>query len=382
MTRRWHLLSGEYAPSTGGIAQFTRALARALASCEMDVHVWVPRGGDATDGVRVHALPDRFGARSRRALEPVFAGAQSDVVLVQYAPNAFGWKGANLPFCLWLRARRHDADIRVVFHEPFFYFGWQSPQRNALAAVQRLMAATLLSSARAAYVSSESWLPLLKRYAHRRASVSWRTLPITIGDVTPPLAADVRRVRGSLGGPGPIVGHLSAYAGELRAPLRAAIGAILRRTPEVNVLCIGRGSHAFVAGFRDPRVRATGELAGPEIAAHLAACDLVVAPFVEGVTTRRTSVLTALAAGAAVIATEGRYTEDVWRDSRAVRLVPAGDPPAMAAACQQLLASPAERRLLAERGLALYAARFSPATLLDALEIERVVETAAYRSGR
>jgi glycosyltransferase involved in cell wall biosynthesis len=380
MNRRWHLVTGEYPPSTGGIAQFTHALARALASSGVEVHVWVPANGIQEDEVIVHSLPDRFGGGSRRALAPVLTNTTGDVVLVQYAPNALGWKGANLPFCLWLRSRGRHADLRIVFHEPFFYFGMQALRRNALAAVQRLMATALLASARTVYVSSASWIPLLEHYAPR-PSVQWRCLPITVGDVRVPLPAEVRRVRGSLGNSGPVVGHLSTYAGELRASLHAAIRAILERNADVRVVCIGRGSHAFAKGFRDPRVLATGELPGPEIPAHLAACDLVFAPFIEGVTTRRTSVLMSLAVGAPIVTTNGRYTEDIWRETGAVALVPAGDARALADACAKLLASPGDRGALGSRGRALYAERFSPAALLDSLEIVHDVRSAAHRSG-
>src|ERR1051325_7766931 len=47
----------------------------------------------------------------------------------------------NLRFCRWLRDRgREGMDVRVMFHEPYFYFTASRPWRNVLAAVQRVMA--------------------------------------------------------------------------------------------------------------------------------------------------------------------------------------------------------------------------------------------------
>ena len=66
------------------------------------------------------------------------------VVFLQYVPNALGAKGGNVAFCQWLLSlRRQGTDIRVMFHEPYFYLSW-NPALNTLARVQRMMAAILL----------------------------------------------------------------------------------------------------------------------------------------------------------------------------------------------------------------------------------------------
>ena len=61
-------------------------------------------------------------------------------MLVQYVPHAFGWKGGNLPFCLWLWNRK---DLRpwVMFHEVAYPFeAGDRLGRRALAAVNHVMA--------------------------------------------------------------------------------------------------------------------------------------------------------------------------------------------------------------------------------------------------
>ena len=52
-----------------------------------------------------------------------------------------------------------------MFHEPFFPFGWQRPQRNLLAAVNRWMARDLLRASTRAYVSTDAWEKLLRPLA-------------------------------------------------------------------------------------------------------------------------------------------------------------------------------------------------------------------------
>lgn len=371
MKARWHLLTGEYEPQIGGIARFTRALAEAMASRAQNVHVWVPGGGIASPGVTVHALADRFGRAARAQLHSDIS--PDDIVILQYTPNALGMRGANVPFCWWVaRTRGRHPDFRVVFHEPFFYFGLQRPGRNALAIVQRAMAALLLSGARAAYVSSASWLPFLRPYALGRR-LEWTTLPISVGRVASPPPDAVARVRARqrLAPDEHLVGHLGTYAGELRPHLAAAIRALLASGARVHVMCMGRGSTAFVAETfpREPRVSATGELPEADLASHVCACDLLIAPFREGATARRTSLIGALALGAPVVTTDGHLTEEFWRDDGAVTLVPAGDAAAMAAACSRLLDGGAERRALGTRAATVYEKRFSPEALLDAIGV-------------
>ena len=146
--KTWHLLAPEYPPVCGGVGDYTALLAAGLAGAGDQVHVWYPSVPDASteNGPRltVHHLPDRFGPRSRRVLEQALSAAPG-IVVAQYVPGAFGARGLNVPFCHWLSSlRRGGADVRVMFHEPFFYFGWARPWRNLFAVVQRVMAAILL----------------------------------------------------------------------------------------------------------------------------------------------------------------------------------------------------------------------------------------------
>src|SRR5207248_8710803 len=87
---------------------------------------------------------------------------------------------------------------------------------------------------------------------------------------------------------------------------------------------------------------------------HLLACDLMVQPFEDGVTTRRTSIMAALAHGVPTVTTRGRLTEPLWRASGAVGLAPAGDPTALATVAADLLAEPRRRQRLGAAGRATY----------------------------
>ncbi len=368
---RWHLLTGEFPPDTGGVAHFTATIAGALAGRDLDVHVWAPAtaAAGATSSPRTfsfHALSDRFGPRSRADLRA--ATAPGDVILLQYAPNALGARGANVAFCRWLIAESaRGCDVRVMFHEPFFYFGWQSPARNVLALVQRAMAAMLLRAASVAYVSTWSWASLLRRYAPARVRFAWVPVPSAVPVIHD--AGEVRRLRTALDA-SLVVGHFSSYSEDVQRPLRLALQDILARHRDVAVLCIGRGGEQMVAsmGGADPRVRATGELGAPDLSRAIQACDLFVQPYPDGATTRRTSLATLLAHGSAVVTTTGKYTEPLWMaDGDVVAMAPADDRRCLSAEVTRLVESRPRRRELAANARAFYDRHLEPGRAVDAL---------------
>src|SRR5262249_58085429 len=81
----------------------------------------------------------------------------------------------------------------------------------------------------------------------------------------------------------------------------------------------------------------------------------------EGSQPGRTSGMAGLANGVATVTSAGVLTEPVWAETGAVRLAPADDPAAFAAAIDALLRERPTREALARRGAEVYAERFSMA---------------------
>ena len=73
-----------------------------------------------------------------------------------------------------------------MFHEPFYPFGWQRPQRNMLAAVNRWMARLLLRASTRAYVSIQAWEKLLRPLAPPGLEFTLLPIPSTIPFVDHP----------------------------------------------------------------------------------------------------------------------------------------------------------------------------------------------------
>lgn len=364
----WHLLTGEYPPDCGGVGDYTATVAQALVAAGDTVHVWTfsePGGAEPArhDGVTVHQLPDRFAGGSRASLASAWEGSPG-TVLLQYVPNALGSRGLNLRFCYWLRKiHRGGADVRVMFHEPYFYFSAARPWRNAIAIVQRTMAATLLQAASRVYLSTETWYRYLRAVG---VLPPFQAIPIPSSIPEAALPAAIERFRSEIApGGGAVVGHFGTFGEHVAGELLAVLPSIASRVDNLRFALIGAGSHEFLGRLRrespDLAARAwsSGRLDPPEVAAVLRACDVMIQPYPDGVTTRRTSAMAGLKNGVATVSTAGSLTEPIWSKANAVALPPAGDYAAFGDAVAALLRDPRARASLACRGADTYRRHFS-----------------------
>ena len=376
----WHLITGEYPPQRGGVSAYTRQIARGLVEGGDTVHVWAPRSIEGTGaeavaddrGVTVHRLPDRFGINGLRYLTRELDRLPDPKrLLVQYVPHAFGWKAANLPFCFWIRSRRHES-IWVMFHEVAYPFDrTETLSRNALAAVNRLMASMVAASAERLFVSIPEWRSHIHHLLAPRTPVEWLPVPSGIPLVDDPVQS--ARLRARYGGGAPLVGHFGAYGRSIRKILEPAIVALLETT-DCRVLLLGNGSDCVARDIsaqhpllRD-RVHGTGTLGDDDVSRHVTACDVMLQPYPDGISSRRTSAMVALTHARPLVTTTGWLTEPLWEDSGAVVLAPADDPLALAAATAALIPDDNRRVRLGAGGAALYDRRFHLRHSLAALQ--------------
>lgn len=360
--RRWHLITGEYPPQPGGVADYTRLLAQGLAAKGDKVIVWAPEAEGPTphDGsVVVRRLPGNFGPAALSELDAALARWRGRVLL-QYVPHAFGCRAMNLPLCAWLWARSWQVD--VMFHEVAWPFlSGQPLKHTVLAGVHRLMASLLLRSAQRVFVATPSWGNLLRPLARPSPEPTWMPVPSNL-----PVGVELRaveQVRGRLlRGNGRLLGHFGTFNGLVTNLLEPALVEVLAGATDVHCLLVGQGSREYAEGFlkRHPngadRVTATGILDPGAAAAHVAACDLLVQPYPDGISSRRSSAMAALAQGCAVVTTSGHATEPIWRESDAVDLVPVDQ---LGAAALTLLGNSPGRRALGRRAAHLYREHFA-----------------------
>lgn len=368
-TFTWSILTGEYPPQAGGVADYTALLARALADAGDEVHVWTAGDARVEEGrVQVHAAPGAFGPRALRALDRGHRRLPREaIVLVQYTPHAFGLRGVNLPFCAWAAGWRARS-LWVMFHEVHFPFERSAPLRHqALSLAQQGMARLLASRARRTFVSTPAWTPVLARVAPRAPTPAWLPVPSNLPTVVAPAASAA--ARDTLGvAPGqPLLGHFGSYGAWFREHVVSALLRLLER-PERRAVLLGRGGEVAAAALVAARPALAGRVharagSAAELSALIAGCDLLLQPFVDGPTTRRGSLMAALALGRAVVTNDGPLTDDLFRHGLVAL---AASPAGLVAEAERLLAAPAVRARLESAAAAAYRERFA---------LERTVET-------
>jgi glycosyltransferase involved in cell wall biosynthesis len=362
----WHLITGEYPPDIGGVGDYTRLLGDALSRCGDEVHVWASPNSSSTNDTgqaQVHRLPDRFGPRSMLAMDRGIDRNSQSHVLVQYVPHAFGWKAMNLPLCIWLASRQRGR-LGVMFHEVAYPMARdQSMRHNFLGVVTRAMAAVLARAARRIFVTTPAWEPMLRAISRTRQAIQWIPAFSNVPRIDDEAGANAIRRRVAPGG-GTIAGHFGAYGPVYDAGTTALLSAAFERDAALSVLLIGKGGVEFRARMlgRRPsfahRIIATGALAPADVSRSIAACDLMIQHYPDGVTTRQTSCMTALQHGCPLVTTTGRLTEPLWNESRAVALAPAEDIPELASLVHRLIDDAPERRRLGAAARELYDRRF------------------------
>jgi hypothetical protein len=278
-------------------------------------------------------------------------------------PHAFGAKGMNLPFARWVRRLKRIAPVWVMFHEVAFPFVRRPLRHNLIAAANRLMARWVANAADRLFVTIPAWGESLQRIAPKSPPAEWLPVPSNLPTTADPAA--VAAVRASMPA-GTLVGHFGTYGRAISDLLAPCLVALLHRNTDRVALLVGRGGPAFRDELvaRHPglagRVVAPGELAPAEAAAHLAACDLLVQPYPDGVSGRRTSAVSGLALGVPVVSNRGPLTEPDWTEENGVRLALTPTADALAAACELALAEPpAGRAARGEAGRRWYAGRFA-----------------------
>ena len=374
----WHLISGEYPPTPGGVSASSRLIAKGLIAAGDEVVVWTRAGRrQAADdeGIEVNRLPNSFGPFALGRLASRLRHAPASRLLVQYVPQAFGWKGMNWPFCDWLR-RLHCRDLTVVFHEVAYpREAYQAARLRLLSLVTHRMARLAAQAATRIFVTTPQWSRMLRALAAGLAPILELPVFSNIPVVHDPAAVQALRMRAG-GGEMQCIGHFGAFPRPLPDLLTAPLVACLRRAPARIALLFGYGSDRerdrIVREYPDlqARIHAGGTLSESRVSLHIQACDVMLQPYPDGATSRRGTLMAALAHGVPVVTTIGALSEPLWMESGAVAAVPVGDQVALQQELERLLASAQSRARLARAAGELYAARFDISHAIAALRGE------------
>lgn len=356
--RRCLMVTGEYPPMQGGVADFTRILGQHLEALGIEVHVLTSTQAApaAQTNPRVHAIVDAWGwrglydgvARLLRELKP-------EVIDIQYQAAAY----ALHPAINALPLRFPGTPMVTTFHDlrvPYLFPKAGPLREQAVWLLARRSRAVIVTNAedRATLMRLRGMPPIHKipigsnvspRLPERFERSQWRAnwgLPLTslvlcyFGFLNPTKGGeDLVRCLAYLVNAG-IDAHLLMVGGSVGAsdPANEAYLA------SVLALIAKLGLHA--------RVHWTDYLTDTEISAAFALSDLCVLPYRDGASLRRGSLMAALAHGMPILSTEPSTPVPELRDGENMRLVPPNDPAALSRAALGLWRDPGTLQKLAQ----------------------------------
>ena len=378
VTARILLVSGEYPPDEGGVADYTRCLAEALAARGLAVAVLCARRGaqkpEALDGriensVTVFRQADpRWGWNSLAAARRLARSWRADWLHLQYQAAAFGL-GLPIHLLPWRLSRALPAlRLAVTYHdlrEPYLF-----PKAG------RLRPAAVLALARFSHLALTTNAADRVQLAQELAARGWdgtRQALVPIGSNlpdAPPAGFDRAAFRAAAGlAPDTVAlgyfGFLNASKGGMLllgalAALRAAgrdarlvmIGGAVGASDPTNSATLAAFNAAAETMGLAEAVLWTGHLPAAQVSAWLRAADQLVLPYGDGASYRRGSLLAALAHGRPLVTTTPAPPPPGWRpgpddadppplvDGVHALLCPADDAAALGAAVLRLAADP------------------------------------------
>lgn len=394
------LVCGTYAPRHDGVSDYVRRLALELRAVGVGAVVAARRGSEPDAPIDAGVCPDnddvepvgvvadwswRELRRSARALDALGV----DLVHVQFAPSAYGYRAA----VGWLPALLRTPVVTTL-HE-YGWWAWPGwlPDRiwPVLERGGRLdrESGLLAPRSRALLVTNDAHAAVVSARLGRAVDVVPIAPNVTVvptrngDDAASPAGTDAvrERVRRRYGVPEVV--PLLVFFGFVH-PVKGvrelidAIALLRRSGRDVRVVVAGGFSSLALPGaealsFRaeverriataavEDRVTLTGWLPPAEVSALLSAADAVVLPFTHGVTTKSGSLLAALAHRAPVLATVADDPEPHLVDGETVvRIDRRRDPAAIALALARLLDDPELAARVATGGAAFAAAREWP----------------------
>jgi glycosyltransferase involved in cell wall biosynthesis len=271
-------------------------------------------------------------------------GRSHDVLVLQYNPFLYGRRG----FAPWLirdflrlRLGRRRPVVLVYVHETAMPM--VGLRKSLMGAWQRVQLRALRFEADGLLATTEAWAK----------DLGPRASQVPVGSTLPDMRRRryAARERLGVGEETLVVATLSSGHESHLTDYVAAALAELAEHRTLFMLALGAGARPVpVTGVECLR---PGLLPADAVAELLAAADLFLAPLIDGVSARRTSVMAALQHGVPVVTTDGHLTDSFLRGSGALALSPVGDVSAFAATAGEF--ADAQRRLeLGSAGRALY----------------------------
>jgi len=306
-----HIIAPVLPPALNGIGDYTAQLAAEVAgSHKITLLTGLDQTPQQIPGVTIKNL---FSVDDRPSIKHVaqyVIDECPDWVLLQYNPFAYGKWGLNLdlPAAMQkIKKASPKTKFALMVHEPFVPI--LDIKHAVMTTWQRWQLLRLGQLADLVFFSIDPWARKFRKWYPGKPLVH---LPVSSN--IPLVAGSRDAVRSQLGiSPETLVlGYFGTFH-NFRMPhwVRDAARHVAPSGENALILYVGPHTEAVTQSLGNFPTISEGRLSAEDVSLRLRAMDIYLAPFLDGVSTRRTSLISALQHGVPTVGTKGYHTDEM-----------------------------------------------------------------------
>ena len=393
------ILTGIFPPSISGVGDHTVHLGSELRRQGHEVAIWAgeknpERGADIVEnkkgvsqieGLSVFPVSHPWTFKVLRKVSDAIVEWNADRIIIQYTPQSVSSNGLglNLGFSLWVQYLRRKIvkkkggkKITLFAHELNYPVSFSI--RGLLLGVPHVFQlALLLRSADQVYCSTDSFQQKLwnefpwRVWTGLKKKVSWLPVGSNISTPTEWISEQDKVEFRRRYGVDPSHRILLHFGGLHPTHLYDSILHVLKKMEEkwgknaISLVCVGAGKKEFEESpyfIQSKEIQSPmhflGILPAEEISKWLQTADLVLAPFMDGISTRRGSAMAAFSHRKAVLTTSGLLSGNAIAWSEFCILVPVEDQEQYAQEAIKWISNPQELARIGESAANTYLREF------------------------
>ena len=371
------IISPAFPPDRDGVGDYTSVLADGLAEKnEVIIVTSKLKGVKSESKNKFHVIReiDKWGGLDLFHILSICKNFSPELVIIQYVSFMYGRGGINLAFPLLSILLRIRYRVFTMLHELFTPFGL--PIKTFLMSlVQRLMLFFLIIGSDRIGVSIKVWERVLKRFFFwRKGDFRWIPIPSNIKiSIKTNIPEKLSRFNKK-----PLLAFFgSLHITKIMEFLTASLEVLVKKGYDSGLLIIGQGENEIsdyleeLPYYLKERIFCTGYCSSEDVSQYLSITDIFLLPLIDGVSSRRTSLMAALKHGLPVVTTKGFLTDDIFLQENFTLLSPSTDKALFAANVVRVAEDEKLRDATGKKGREAYEKYFS-----EKLMIERYLDHA------
>jgi glycosyltransferase involved in cell wall biosynthesis len=360
-TPRTVLIAPALPPQLDGIGDHSALIAQELhrVGCPVTILTVTGKTHQPIPGIEVIPV---FSPQEPASVQKIYdhiARLKPDLFLVQYNPFSYGNRGFNpyLPQVLRrVRKTLPETQIAVMAHETFL--PWGKPQWAVMNLWQYPQFFGMGRNAHTLFLSIEVWAKQFQKWFPK---IPVCHLPVGANIPVIPTSRNEAKKRLGIAPDTFVVGVFgTAHLSRLFDWVAEAYRRVYQEQPNSLLLYVGPDNEVVRSAVVEMPLNAEGPFPPEEVSLRLSAMDVVLAPYVDGVSTRRGAFMAGLQHGIPTVTTDAFHTDTILREANGKAFLAAteGNAEMFYSHVLQLLRDPELRNTIGEGGQTLYCQQF------------------------